>query len=211
MAFCSECGTDIGTAKFCSNCGASITQSTGGNKPSESLKKAPKERQPEVDLAQFTDGFKCDIKLTTERIYAKSVGLEETYALRSVDGIGVYDDLDKFKDDKLKAEQKAIAVKNTGIMFIIYAVLLGIGGLYFLTDGPIYAIIMLVCAAVLGYYGNQMLEKSKKMKAEVKLDSYVKIIISGNNKLYLFNKKAKDAANVAEFINKVEETLTKYD
>ena len=49
------------------------------------------------------------------------------------------------------------------------------------------------------------------MKTDVKLDSYVKIIISGNNKLYLFNKKAKDAANVAEFINKVEETLTKYD
>lgn len=53
--------------------------------------------------------------------------------------------------------------------------------------------------------------KDEKVYLDVKLDSYVKIIISGNNKLYLFNKKAKDAANVAEFINKVEETLTKYD
>jgi len=210
MAFCSECGTDIGTAKFCSNCGASIASI---NTPSELPKNPPKEKQKEKDLAMFTDGFKCDIKLTTERIYAKSVGLEETYALRSVDGIGVYDDIDKFKNDKLKVKEKTTALKNKGIALTIYAVILGIGGFFLLTEGngPIYAIIMLVCAAVCGYYGNEMFEKSKKMKADVKLDSYVKIIISGNNKLYLFNKKSKDAAKVAEFINKVEETLTKYD
>ena len=150
MAYCSECGTDIGAAKFCSNCGASSAPKNVENKPTESPKNRPKEKQKEEELAQFTDGFKCDIRLSTERIYAKSVGLEETYALRSVDGIGVYDDLEKFKDDKLKAEQKAKSAISLANMLFVYAGLIGLGGLWALAESSLGGgiFLLILCGSV---------------------------------------------------------------
>lgn len=210
MAFCSECGTDIGTAKFCSNCGASNAPKNVENKASES----PKERQKEKELAQFTDGFNCDIRLTTEKIYAKSIGIEETYALRSVDGIGVYDDLEKFKKDKLEAERIAKSKQTFGVILYVLAALLLMNPLtkvlFWDFDSPKEVLVFSIFGGFIIFFGYLMMKSAKQFRNNVPLDSYVKIIISGHNKLYLFNKKADDAADVAEFINKVEDTLTKY-
>lgn len=213
MAFCGECGTDIGAAKFCFNCGASNLLKNEENKPSELPKENTKEKQEERELAQFTDGFKCQIRLTTERIYAKSVGLEETYALRSVDGIGVYDDLESYKEEKLQAEKLAEGLRALAYISYSFGIVLILIGLYALSlkeDTLILSIIALGLGSLFIYGGYNQMEKSKLEISKPTLKSYVKIIISGNNKLYLFNKKAKDAANVAEFVNKVEDTLTKY-
>ena len=65
-------------------------------------------------------------------------------------------------------------------------------------------------SAILFGYGLYLYNKSKEALAKVKLKSYIKIIISGSNKLYLFDKNAPDSEKVAEFLLKVEDTLTKY-
>lgn len=78
--------------------------------------KEVKKPSKETDIAEFTDGVGCNVKLTSEKIYAKSVGLEETYALRSVDGAGVYDDMELFAKEKLEAESKARTKKIGGYM-----------------------------------------------------------------------------------------------
>ena len=109
MAFCSECGSDIGTAKFCGECGTPIIKNS-----TETAIKEVKKQGKETDIAEFTDGVGCNVRLTTEKIYAKSVGLEETYALRSVDGAGVFDDIESFAKEKLEA-QRSSKSKKTGV------------------------------------------------------------------------------------------------
>lgn len=217
MAFCSKCGTDIGTAKFCSNCGMSNSESDGGGLTKEQTNKTSTkkevEKEVEKELAAFSDGFDCRIRLTTERIFARSIGLEETYALRSVDGIGVYDDLDTYKEEKLKAEADAKAKANVAIMAYFGGGFCGLVGLWISTQGEdllIFGVIEILICIGLMYLGYDQMEKSKNIKNKPTLKSYVKIIISGNNKLYLFNKKSKDSSKVADFVNKVEDTLTKY-
>jgi hypothetical protein len=213
MPFCSKCGTDIETAKFCSNCGMSNSESEVGGVPLEKINKTGTKKEEEKEPAAFNDGFDCRINLTTERIYAKSIGLEETYALRSVDGIGVYDDLDTYKEEKLKAEADAKLKANAAIMAYFGGGLCGLLGLWILTLGEdllIFGLLEILVCFGLMYLGYDQMEKSKNIKNKPTLKSYVKIIISGNNKLYLFNKKSKDSSKVADFVNKVEDTLTKY-
>ena len=205
MAFCTECGTNIGSSKFCGECGTPV-----GNHNTKTAKKEVKKPVNETDIAEFTDGSGCNVKLTTEKIYAKSVGLEETYALRSVDGAGVYDDMELFAKEKLEAEESAKSKKNTSIGLMAFG---GVGFLAMISNpsaGQDIGPSLLICVLLFGY-GVYLYNKSNEVLDKVKLKSYIKIIISGSNKLYLFDKNAPDSEKVAEFLEKVEETLTKYN
>ena len=206
MAFCIECGTDIGSAKFCGECGTPVDKAA-----TISSKNEVKKPSKETDIAEFTDGVGCNVRLTTEKIYAKSVGLEETYALRSVDGAGVFDDMEGFAKEKLDAESSSKSKKNWGIGLMVFFGLGSLGILLQMSQGNDDGASSLGLAAILFAYGLYLYNKSKEALAKVKLKSYIKIIISGSNKLYLFDKNAPDSEKVAEFLEKVEETLTKYN
>ena len=206
MAFCSECGTDIGTAKFCGECGTPLVKS-----PVKSTKKEVKKPSSETDIAEFTDGVGCNVKLTSEKIYAKAIGLEETYALRSVDGAGVFDDMEGFAKEKLEAERSSKSKKSWGIGLMVFFGLGLLGGFLQMSEGNDDAASGLGLSAILFGLGVYLYNKSKEALGKVKLKSYIKIIISGSNKLYLFDKNAPDSEKVAEFLEKVEETLTKYN
>jgi hypothetical protein len=206
MAFCIECGTDIGTAKFCGECGTPVAKTAAKTKIKE-VKKPSKE----TDIAEFTDGVGCNVKLTSEKIYAKSVGLEETYALRSVDGAGVFDDMEGFAKEKLEAERSSKSKKNWGIGLMVFFGLGLLGGLIGISQGNSDASGSIGLSAILFALGVYLYNKSKEALEKVKLKSYIKIIISGSNKLYLFDKNAPDSEKVADFLEKVEETLTKYN
>lgn len=205
MAYCSNCGTNIGSSKFCSECGSPLAVET----KSLTEKQVPKPEK-EIDIAEFTDGKGCHVKLTSEKIYAKSIGLEETYALRSVDGAGVFDDMELFAREKLEAEKKSKSKKTWG------ALLMSLGGFGFL--GSIMAVSQnentggaLPGSIAFFVFGIVLYNKSKEALDKVKLKSYIKIIISGSNKLFLFDKNAPGSGKVAEFLEKVEQTLTKYN
>ena len=190
MQFCSNCGTDIQGKKFCPECGNQTKEVDAKRKVQE------KNDEPEKIIAEFTDGHGCNLKLTDQRLYAKSVGIEETYALRSVDGAGVWDDLEKYKTEKLEGDRRANPKRNWGVAVgvavgvgVLVGVALGVGGLIL-------------------YFGYKKFMQSKEIR--VSLNSYIKIIISGDDKNYIFNKKSKESADIAKFLEKLEQTLTKY-
>lgn len=206
MPFCSNCGTDIQNKKFCPEC---------GNQTQEVDKKREvqeKNDEPEKIIAEFTDGHGCNLKLTDQRLYAKSVGIEETYALRSVDGAGVWDDLENYKTEKLEGDRRANSKRNWGIVIMVFGGFQLLAGIIALFSDLLRTAagigVQLVFSGLILYFGYKKFMKSKEIR--VSLNSYIKIIISGDNKNYIFNKKSKESADIAKFLEKLEQTLTKY-
>ena len=206
MSFCSNCGTDIQGKKFCPECGNQTKEVNTKRNVQE------KNNEPEKIIAEFTDGHGCNLKLTDQRLYAKSVGIEETYALRSVDGAGVWDDLEKYKTDKLEGDRRANSKRNWGVVIMVIGGFQLLGGIIALfsnlLETPAATGVQLVFGGLILYFGYKKFMQSKEIK--VSLNSYIKIIISGDNKNYIFNKKSKESADIAKFLEKLEETLTKY-
>ena len=70
---------------------------------------------------------------------------------------------------------------------------------------------------VLGIFwiaGGVLLEKlvsfSSNLKKEPVLDSYFRLMLSGGDRKFKFNKSDETSVKIADFINKVEDTLTAY-
>ena len=160
----------------------------------------------ESQLAEFTDDTGCVIRLTTEKVYAKSIGLEETYALRSLDGVGVFDDINQFAEDKQKLNDRANTWQRWGIICSIIGGFMLIG---YISNDEKY-LPSLILGGVFGFFGYRLIRNSILLRKTAKLNSYIKLIVSGNNKLYKFNKKESNSSQVADFVNKIEDTLSKY-
>ena len=60
-------------------------------------------------------------------------------------------------------------------------------------------------------FGGVAFWMSKQLKKEPKMDSYFRLMLSGGSREFKFDKSGDNAAQVADFINKVEDTLTAYD
>lgn len=150
--------------------------------------------------AKFEDKKGFEIKLTDEKVYVTAVGSNETFALRSVNGIGTYDDIEDY--NKQLEEYKK---KDLSSFKVLGAVTAGLGLLGVLVSGTSYAALLIV-GIVLLFIG--LNSKSPEDKAEMK--SYFRLMLSGGDRKFQFDKKASNAADVADFCNKVEETLTAY-
>ena len=150
-------------------------------------------------LAEFNDNQGFNVKLTKDKIYVTSLGNEETFALRGVNGVGLYDDIEKY--DKEVGEQKN--------QKYLPAVLYALGGIFILlgiaTQGPESGTQIFegfVCA-LCGYL-------VKFRSSKVKMDSYFKLILSGTDRKFKFDKTDETSKAIADFVNKVEDTLTAY-
>ena len=53
--------------------------------------------------------------------------------------------------------------------------------------------------------------KSESPEDTAKMKSYFRIMLSGGDREFQFDKKASNAGDVADFCNKVEDTLTAYN
>ena len=51
----------------------------------------------------------------------------------------------------------------------------------------------------------------KKIPTKPTLDSYFRIMLSGGSREFKFDKNEENSADVANFVNKVEDTLTAYN
>lgn len=142
----------------------------------------------EAILSQF-NAENLDIKLTSEKLFIKTLASDETFALRSVNGIGVIDLVDDYNN--ALAGWKANKI-NTTIFYILGGVfvLLGLGISFF----------WLLFAAIFLIFG------WANKTSEPKLISAVRIMMSGQNRDFTFDKTGIKSGNVAE----VEKTLTAY-
>lgn len=154
--------------------------------------------------AEFTDDHGFAISLTEEKVYVTAVGSQETFALRSVNGIGTYDDVEKYAEELKKAEQE---YKSNRVVFIFLVLVAIITGIFCFTEDFLAfgGVCILVGVGVGVWVLNQ-----KEPKDTVKMDSYFRIMLSGGDRTFKFNKQASNASDIASFINAVEDTLTAY-
>lgn len=149
-------------------------------------------------LAEFNDNQGFNVKLTKDKIYVTSLGNEETFALRGVNGVGLYDDIEKY--DKEVGQKKY--QKYFGPVFYVLAFVYIIVGIS--TGDALFAIFGGFGFAFIGYIV-QSVSSSK-----VKMDSYFKLILSGTDRKFKFDKTDETSKEIADFVNKVEDTLTAY-
>jgi hypothetical protein len=151
-------------------------------------------------LSQF-NADNLDIKLTSEKLFINTAASNEAFALRSVNGVGVIDLVDDYN--------KALTIwkKKSNAPYWLFI----LGGIFLLNgivgkSESMAGGIMLGLAAIGGGYF--LLNKSKKEKPN--LMSAVRIMMSGGNRDFQFDKTGSGSGNIAEFVAKVESTLTSY-
>lgn len=150
-----------------------------------------------------TEGL--SIKLTDEKIFITTATSMETFALRSIDGIGVIDLVDQFNLLLNIYKQE----RNGRISLIILGISTIIFGLFFnsiLDIGNSFLIIFIIMGlgiSLTGYYLIQLLKKPT-------LKSAVRIMMAGGNRDFMFDKAHSNSMEVAEFVAKVEDTLTAF-
>ncbi|MDU0808028.1 hypothetical protein [Aquirufa regiilacus] len=139
------------------------------------------------------------IKLTDEKLYIKTLSSSETFALRSINGIGIVDLIDKYNVE-LTAQKNA--KKPTGLYILGgFLLLAGIGNIA-VSIGP--ALIFIILGGAVFYWA------STQQAPEPTLKSAVRIMISGMNRDFEFDKSGPYVNQIAQFIVKIEETLTAY-
>lgn len=154
-------------------------------------------------LSQFSvDGL--DIKLTSEKLFIKTSASSEAIALRSINGIGVVDLIDEYNSALSNWKSKKGAPPA---MFYLSGVFFALVGLYILTVGAEMSIFVFGISVVLFIAGYKKSELDKT-NVEPKLMSAVRIMLSGGNRDFKFDKTDAGSRQVAEFVASVESTLT---
>ena len=150
-----------------------------------------------------TEGL--SIKLTDEKIFINTATSMETFALRSIDGIGVIDLVDQFNALLSFHNQE----KNGRITLIVLGITTVIFSFFFnsmLDIGTNFLVIMTIIGlgiSLTGFYLFQLLKKPT-------LKSAVRIMMAGGNRDFMFDKAHSNSMEVAEFVAKVEDTLTAF-
>lgn len=153
-------------------------------------------------LSQF-NADNLDIKLTSEKLFINTAASSEAFALRSVNGIGVVDLVDDY--NKALTAWKTVRLSQkialgTGIIF-------GIMGLWNLQNSAGFGFGVIVFGCI---FAIPALIGMNETNNEPKLMSAVRIMMSGGNRDFQFDKTGIKSGNVAEFVAKVESTLTAY-
>jgi hypothetical protein len=157
-------------------------------------------------IAEFNDDKGFNVKLTKDKIFITAIGNEETFALRGVNGVGLYDDIEKYnkelEDNKIKNNKISWKILiGFGVFMVALGILLQVQN----NDLPGYPYIFEgIIIAIIGYL------KSQAKTEPPKLDSYFKLILSGGDRKFKFDKNDETSASIADFINKIEDTLTAY-
>lgn len=137
-----------------------------------------------------------DLKIANEKLYIKTIAMNETIALRSIDSIAIIDLIDEF-NDKLSQWKK----KNFW-PYLLYI----LGALYILiaiTSQLPFAIIPGSILIAIGYFISKKIYSNKPQ-----LKSSIRIFINGNIRDIEFNKSASNISKIAGFVATIESTLS---
>ncbi len=155
-------------------------------------------------LSQFSAND-LEIKLTSEKLFINTATSTETFALRSLNGIGVVDLIEDYNKALTEWKKQAFGNTYTSYFLIVVGLFIVIAGLFSSEkDGKSGVIILGLIMSIGGYF----LLKNKKN--EPILMSAVRIMMSGGNRDFQFDKTGVSSNNIAEFVSKVESTLTSY-
>lgn len=161
-----------------------------------------------TNIAEFNDKKGFNVKLTADKIYISAIGNEETFALRSLNGLGLYDDVEKYnKEDQIyqeglkKKKRGYISLLVLGVLFLVIGLIASINKGEDAVGGIVEGIGFIVVALLM----------KKKIPTKPTLDSYFRIMLSGGSREFKFDKNEENSADVANFVNKVEDTLTAYN
>ncbi len=152
-------------------------------------------------IAEFSDNAGLTCLLTKDRFYVSSLGNEEIFALRGVNGIGIYDDVENYnkeltlfkKQDEKNSRNKLLCI-GLGILF------LGLG----ISKGDTAMIVIGIIIIIIGF------NISNKLSEPV-LNTYLRVMLSGGDRKFLFDKSDENSVSIAQFIFKLEQTLTAYN
>jgi hypothetical protein len=155
-------------------------------------------------LSQF-NANDLEIKLTNEKLFINTATSTETFALRSVNGIGVVDLVEDYNKALTEWKKQAFGNTYTSYFLIVVGLFIVIAGFFSSEqDAKLGVIIVGLIMSIGGYF----LLKNKKN--EPILMSAVRIMMSGGNRDFQFDKMGIKSGNVAEFVANVESTLTAY-
>jgi len=156
-------------------------------------------------IAEFNDNHGFNVKLTNEKIFIDAAGSSETIALRGLNGVGLYDDIKKY-NDQLEAYKKTGKTKNfqkwMGIVIGGGSLIAGLNLGEFGTVNVIFGILLIILGIYIGSRGSK--------DSEPVLDSYFRLMLSGGDRKFPFHKSDETSVKIADFINKIEDTLTAY-
>ncbi len=148
-----------------------------------------------------------EIKLTNEKILITTPTSNQTFALRSVNGIGVVDLVDDYNKALTVWRDKA----GVGPIFYVFAGILAIGGIWAFSLSPILSIFTVLISVLFARIGYIQTWARKRKINEPKLMSAVRIMMNSGNIDFQFDKTGIISGDVAEFVAKVESTLTGYN
>ena len=143
------------------------------------------------------------IRLTNEKLYINTSTSSETIALRSVNGIGVFDLVEQYNNALTEYKKRSQAPKTLiycGILWVILSL--------FLYANISFLITFLIMGIAFLLIGKFWLDNIKK--DEPILMSAVRIMMSGGNREFEFDKADINSNHIAEFVAKVESTLTAF-
>lgn len=146
-----------------------------------------------------------EIKLTSDKLFINTDTSNETFALRSINGIGVVDLIEDYNQALIDWNGK----KNSYIVFYIFGSIFAIWSLFTFGLSTIFSICIMLVSAFFFRAGYVLhLNKDKNVP---KLFSVVRIMMNGGNRDFKFDKSGTSGESVAEFVVKVESTLTAYN
>ncbi|MFM2155422.1 MAG: hypothetical protein RL516_171 [Bacteroidota bacterium] len=138
------------------------------------------------------------IKLTDEKLYINTATSNETFALRSINGIGVIDLVDEYNAALTEFKKK----RNGPLVLLVVGIIFTIEGYWLNVFGLTVAGLLMTLIGFFAYQGFN----SKKPT----LMSAVRVMMSGGNRDFKFDKANVTSGYIADFVAKVESTLSAY-
>lgn len=142
------------------------------------------------------------IKLTEEKLFITTAISTETFGLRSIDGIGVIDLVEKLNQEMIEYKKLMLGTLNAIIIGSSFL----LAGLYGIAYVPELGVPTFLLGA--GFAGFGFYKRNTYIKPTLK--SAVRIMMAGGNRDFTFDKAQANSSDVAEFVAKVEDTLTAF-
>jgi hypothetical protein len=139
------------------------------------------------------------IKLTDEKLYIRTPTTSETFALRSVNGVGIVDLVDIYNKELTEYKN----AKSPTYPYVIGGFMLFAGLVNFSVNVGAAIICLLIGGGIM-LWGTTLKAASPTLKTAVR------IMISGVNRDFEFDKAGSYTSQIAELVVKIEETLTAY-